>query len=372
MPPHTPWFDAHLDLGCLAELGRDMHAPLAECRGRQLPAAVTLPALRDGHVTAMLATIFTQPIPDPTAPGAETANFAYPAGNADKAYVAGMRQLKLYQAWRDAGLLAPLPRRGAPSTPIALSTSPPTADPRSPIPSPPPIRTGILVEHADPISTPDELPLWVDGGVVAIGLAWSHASRYAAGNATPPDQDRGLTDLGKELVRRMDDLHVVHDASHLSDRALADLFAATDRPVIASHSNARALLGDNPAGTPQRHLADDHIREIARRGGVIGLNLYSPFLAARCKDTGRATLADALAHIEHICEVANSRRCIGLGSDMDGGFTADRNVQSVDCPAHLPRLAETLAHAGWPDDDIHAFAYRNWARFWNLADERPA
>src|SRR5690606_23338569 len=129
--------------------------------------------------------------------------------------------------------------------------------------------------------------------------------------------------------------------------------------VIATHSNARALLG---AG--ERHLPDDAIREISRRGGVIGLNLYSAFLAPGLAESGRATIDDCIRHIEHICDVAGGRGHIGLGSDIDGGFAADRLPDGIDLPRDLARLAEALQARGWSDGDIGPLAWGAWARFW--------
>ena len=179
MPDATPdWFDAHLDLAFLAETGRDMHTDPDECRGRYQPAAVTLPSLAEGGVRRVLATVFTEAVEDPSAPDAETGAFAYPLGNRDAAYVCGMRQLKLYHAWQDAGLVS-LPNREPARAPEAE----------------PPLRAGVLVENADPITDPDELDLWVEGGVVAIGLAWVTRGHYASGNGVPSEGvDTGLTD----------------------------------------------------------------------------------------------------------------------------------------------------------------------------------
>lgn len=340
------WFDAHLDLAFLAETGRDMHVDPAECRGRYQPAAVTLPSLAGGGVTRVLATVFTESIADPSSPGAETGAFAYPAGDADKAYVSGMRQLKLYHAWHDAGLIG-LPTR------VMSSTS------RGREPSESPLTAGVLVENADPITSPDDLDLWVAGGVVAIGLTWFHRGRYASGNGVPSDDaDAGLTDLGRALVARMDGLSVVHDASHLNDRSLSDLFEATERRVIASHSNCRALLD----GENQRHLTDDAIREIVRRDGVIGLNLVSAFLDQACWESGRATIDDAVGHVEHVCEISGGRAHVGMGSDMDGGITADKLPTGIDRPRDLDKIACALRDRGWSDDDIAGFTHGNWAR----------
>jgi len=227
MPPAPIWFDAHLDLAMLAELGRDMHASLADCRGRLRPPAVTLPSLRDGRVRACLGTIFTQAVPDPGAPDAETGAFAYPLGDADAAYRAGMRQLKLYRAWADAGAIELMPPRSRTASPAARR------DPDTSSESPP-LRLGILVECADPIPSPDDLGEWATAGVVAIGMAWWHPSRYAAGNGVEPGADAdGLTGLGRALARRMDELGVVHDLSHLSQRSTEELLALTAASVWA-------------------------------------------------------------------------------------------------------------------------------------------
>jgi membrane dipeptidase len=348
-PRDNRWFDAHLDLAFLAETGRDMHAEPDDCRGRYQPAAVTLSSLAEGGVDRVLATVFTEAVEDPSSPDAETGAFAYPLGNRDAAYVCGMRQLKLYHAWQDAGVIA-LPNREPARAPERESR----------------LRAGVLVENADPISDPDELDLWVEGGVVAIGLAWTTRGHYANGNGVESGgADTGLTDAGRALVVRMDELGVVHDASHLNDRSLADLFEATDRRVIASHSNCRALLGDR-----QRHLTDDAIREIVRRDGVIGLNLCSSFLDESCWKSGRATIEDCVRQVEHVCEIAaevgDARRHVGMGSDMDGGFAADRLPEGIDRPADLDRIAEALRDRGWNDEEIAGFRGGNWRRIFTF------
>lgn len=225
-----------------------------------------------------------------------------------------------------------------------------------------PLHLGVLVENADPIRTSDDLPWWVERGVCAIGLAWARPSRYAMGNATDIDERTGLTDLGRAMVRAMDAQGVVHDVSHLSDRAMDELLELTDRPVIASHSNCRELLND-PYN--QRHLRDESIREIARRGGVIGLNLCRNFIAPQpyTKTDPRPTVGQAVAHIEHVCELAGHRRAVGLGSDMDGGLTASDLPEGIDRPSDLARLSEALAERGWSPDEVAGFEHANFARF---------
>jgi membrane dipeptidase len=359
-------FDGHLDLAYLTEIGRDMHAGLDDCRGRYSPAAVTLPSLREGGVRACLGTIFTEAVIDPADPSAETGAFAYPQGDALAARACGLRQLKLYQAWRDAGVIEllrpPAPRRSEAPEQSAL----PLAELSLSELGSAPLAVGLLMECADPIETPDHLDEFP--GLLVVGLAWARGSRYAAGNGQDVDGNPGLTDIGRELIDRLDEQGVLHDLSHLSDRALDQVLSHTNARVIASHSNCRALCSSGDATRDQRHLTDQTIMQIAERGGIIGLNLYAPFIDPQCTQSGntrpgkRPTIAQAIDHVEHICSLHGHKRCVGLGSDMDGGFTADRLPMGIQTPGDLHKLFEELASRNWSDDDLHAFAWGNWAR----------
>ena len=127
----------------------------------------------------------------------------------------------------------------------------------------------LLMECADPIRSPEDAAWWVARGVRLVGMSWGRGSRYAGGNATPGP----LTASGRELVSTLDDLGVGHDASHLSRASFDDLLERSTGPVCATHSNAAALIGDDP-----RHLLDDQIRAIRDRDGIVGLNLFGRFL----------------------------------------------------------------------------------------------
>jgi len=333
-PAHnTPIFDGHLDLAYLAEIGRDMHAGLDECRGTLLPAAVTLPSLRAGNVRGCLGTIFTEMSEEDSPSGLQLGGFGhtYPPGDADAAHRAGLRQLKLYHAWRDAGVIDLLPDAG--NSPLVV---------------------GILMEGADPIENASQVAWWAQQGVIAIGLAWALGSRYAGGNS----QKTGLTAEGKDVVHAIDDAGLIHDLSHLSDAAMDELLSMSGGRVIASHSNARTLLGN----TNQRHLRDETIAEIARREGVIGINLYAPFL-----DPGfgtskkRPPLRVVLEHVQHVAAIAG-RDKVCLGTDMDGGFAATDLPEGVNEPNDLHKLLDMLRSEGWSGAEIAGFAGGNWAR----------
>lgn len=341
-----------------------------EAGGPDQPACVTLPSLREGNVRFALATIFTE------------RDGKGPEGYSDdaRAHIVGKAQLEVYLTWAEKGLVAidlcdalhiepgigelrggmGVAEVVAPSTKARIERL--TEATRSPA-----LRIGILMENADPIRSPRELEWWASEGVVAIGLTWAKSSRYATGNSEDPVADKvGITPAGSELVREMDRIGIVHDLSHLSDRATDDLLSMTDKPVIASHSNCRAIIasGANPPSNLQRHLTDETIREIGKRGGVIGLNLLSQFLIPGGGRDRRATIDEAIAHVERICELTGCRNHVGLGSDADGGISRERLPAGIDLPRDFQRLTDALAKRGWSDDDQFRFACGNWCDFW--------
>jgi len=345
------WFDAHLDLAYLALSGRDMLATdPATAGGGDPPGGITLPSLREGNVAGLLATIFIEP-------DGKDAAYAYRAGDAASAREAALRQTTIYHAWAREGRCTLMKRRidGRESH---------TADVLSASPARPAL--GILMEGADQIRDAADVQFWARQGVVAIGLAWAKGTRHAGGNMnTDP-----LADSGRDICRAAQELGIVLDLTHLSDRALASVLECTSGPVIASHSNCRALI-DEPGGeVRQRHLTDEVIREIARRGGMIGVNIFSPFILRGARRDRRATIQEWVAHVEHIADLTGHRRCVGLGSDADGGFSSLMQPASVDRPEHYTRLADGLRDAGWNDDSIHAFAWDNWAAFWGVSPQK--
>lgn len=287
---------------------------------------ITLPALRQSGIEMALATIFTEP-------GAAGRSHGYQdSDDVDGAEAAGLRQLDVYHQLEAAGELT-----------IVRDAS--DLDRPAPLP-----KIVILMEGADPIRSPGAVMQWRNGGVRIVGLTWAAGTRYAGGNSAGGP----LTSAGVELVAALDEAGVAHDVSHLSDAAFEGLLERARGRIIASHSNCRALL------TPrQRHLHDDQIAAVAHRGGVIGLNLYSRFLA----DGRRAAIGDCIAHLNHMAKVIGHRRSTGLGSDMDGGFGPADLPMDLDEPRKLDALAEALRLNGWSETEVDGFAFGNWMRF---------
>lgn len=343
MPP--TFFDAHLDLAYLGLMGRDMRVPAGPHSGPDAPGAVTFPSLIEGGVRACLGTIFTE------ADGTD-APISYPANDVEAALAAGLAQLELYHEWMEAGWIAPLTGPGLAE--LATQAEPPSTTVS-------PLMVGILIEGADPIREPEDVEWWQRFGVVAVGMAWWKPSRYAGGNGT----DLGLTPRGRALAEAMDAAGLVHDLSHLSQQATDELLAFTQTPggLIASHSNVRSLLD----GVNQRHLSDETVREIGRRGGMVGVNLVSHFLRVgpgRKEGGERATIDHVCDHIEKVCDLMGHRTGVGLGTDMDGGFPATWLPAGIDRVADLVKILDALRARGWGETDLTGVAFGNWARFW--------
>ena len=165
----------------------------------------------------------------------------------------------------------------------------------------------LLLEGADPVEDPSQLGAWTDRGVRIIGPAWG-ATRYSGGTGAPG----GLTELGTQLLKAMRRKRVILDLSHMADQAVADAFAVWRGPIMASHSNARALVpGD-------RQITDATAKEVVRRNGMLGVSFYAKHL----RTSGRATLDDVVRHVVYLAQAAGGPERVGLGTDLDGGFDA--------------------------------------------------
>ena len=203
----------------------------------------------------------------------------------------------------------------------------------------------LLMEGADPIEDPSQLGAWTDRGVRIIGPAWG-ATRYSGGTGAPG----GLTELGAQLLKAMRRKRVILDLSHMADEAVADAFAMWRGPIMASHSNARALVpGD-------RQITDATAKEVASRNGMLGVSFYEKHL----RTSGRATLDDAVRHVVHLAQAAGGPERVGLGTDLDGGFDA-RQAPMNDL-AELRELRTRLV-ARFNKTQVDGVMGANWIEF---------
>lgn len=212
----------------------------------------------------------------------------------------------------------------------------------------------LLMEGADPVEDPSQLGAWTGMGVRIIGPAWG-GTRYSGGTGAPG----GLTELGVQLLKAMRRKRVILDLSHMADQAVADAFAMWRGPIMASHSNARAIVpGD-------RQITAATAKEVARRDGVIGVSFYQKHL----RSSGRATLDDVVKHVLHHARAAGGPECVGLGTDLDGGF--DSKQAPISDLGELKELAARLRRH-FSKTQVEGVMGDNWLEFLGRALPSPA
>ena len=145
-------------------------------------------------------------------------------------------------------------------------------------------------------------------GIRLITLTWNYENSIGFPNSREPElMNRGLKPFGIEVVRRMNELGMLIDVSHLSDGGFWDVVRYSTKPFVASHSNARALC-NHP-----RNLTDEMIKALAEKGGVAGVNFYPYFL----HESGKATVEDIAEHLWHMYQVGGED-VVAFGTDFDG------------------------------------------------------
>lgn len=165
------------------------------------------------------------------------------------------------------------------------------------------------------------------------------------------DTINGLTDFGIEYIKEMERLGIVIDVSHLNDAGFYDVLEYTTKPFVASHSNARSVC---PVA---RNMSDDMILELAKRGGVMGLNFCGDFLALHDKPNGPSKVEDMVEQIKYIKNLAGID-VIGVGTDFDG-INSELEIQDA---SQMNKLVEALKDNGFTEEEIEKIFYKNVLR----------
>ena len=237
-------------------------------------------------------------------------------------------------------------------------------------------------------------------GARYITLCHSRDNDICDSSTDPSDpEDRGLSELGRRVVRECNRVGMLVDVSHVSDRSFAAVLEASEAPVIASHSCARALCGH------PRNLTDDMIRALAARDGVIQMGFMSIYLrelppnperdkamkafhekynrlnrtadeATRRKaheewdaidakyPSEKATVSDVVDHIDHVVKLVGIEH-VGIGTDFDGGG----GVAGCDDVSEMGNVTEELVRRGYSEADIAAIWGGNFMRVFRKAIE---
>ena len=214
----------------------------------------------------------------------------------------------------------------------------------------------VHMEGAEPIA-PDlsNLEQWYDRGLRSIGLVWSRANAFAEGVPfrfpSSPDTGPGLTDAGRELVRACNRLGILVDLSHLNEAGFWDVAELSDKPLVATHSNAHAL---SPSS---RNLTDAQLDAIRDSGGVVGVNFAVGFLREDGSNEPSTPITEIVRHVDYLSQRMGVDH-VAFGSDFDGALIS----AELGGAAGLPKLVDALRDAGYDDEAVAKITHENWLR----------
>jgi len=346
-------FDVHLDLSMNAlEWNRDLAMPIEKLReseqgmtdlkGRGINT-VTFGEMRRGGIGLCVAT----QIGGCMKPAGPVASWESPA----QAWAMTQGQRAYYEAMTDLGEMTPVTNLEQLDAHLARWSDPAVA-----ADSNEPIGYVLSLEGADSIVKLDYLDRAYESGLRAIGPAHYGAGRYALGH----DQIGGLPEGGREFLKKVDELGLILDATHLSDGCFFEALEIFTGTVWASHSNCRALVDD------PRQFTDEQIKLLIERGAVIG-GVFDAWMMipgwVRGESTPESTgvkIEHIADHIDHICQLAGNAKHCGIGSDLDGGFGKEQGPTDLETIADLQMIEAILKERGYSDEDVAGIFSENF------------
>jgi membrane dipeptidase len=346
--------DAHLDLSMNAlEWNRDLTKPVAEINAREATltdkpdrakATVSLVELRKGNIALVVATQIARYVaPENALPGWHSP---------EQAWAQTQGQVAWHKAMEEAGEMVPIKDLASLEDHVALWKDELTQDKK-------PIGYILSLEGADSLITVKHLERAWEYGLRAVGPAHYGPGRYANGT----DATGKMGPEGIALLKEMERLNIILDATHLCDDAFWQALDHFNGPVWASHNLTRALVHHN------RQFSDEQLKALIERGAVIGGALDAWMMVpnwGRGKSTPRemnVTLNTLIDHLDHICQIAGNTFHIGIGSDLDGAFGREQCPHDVETIADLQKLNDLLSKRGYTENDIENIMHGNWLRF---------
>ncbi len=345
--------DAHLDLAMNAmEWNRDLRLPVTALREREkgmhdrpdrAKGTVSLPELRKGNIGMVVATQIARVVD----PGNPLPGWHSP----EQAWAHTQAQLAWYRAMEDAGEMVQINNRHTLENHLSLwSNDSPNHDK--------PVGYILSLEGADSLITIDHLHLAHTYGLRALGPAHYGPGRYANGT----DATGGLNEQGMALLKEMQQLNIILDATHLCDDAFWDAMNLFDGTIWASHNNCRSLVNHN------RQFSDEMIRALIEKNAVIGGALDAwmmvPGWQRGISDPKQmyCDLEKIIDHIDHICQIAGDSLHVGIGTDLDGAFGKEQCPYDLETIADLQKIPAMLERRGYSEGDRENIMNGNWVR----------
>lgn len=346
-------FDAHLDLSMNAmEWNRDLTRPLEEIRDREKGlkdkpdrgnGTVSFSEMRKGNIGICVATLI--------------ARFVKPASklpgwnSQEQAWAQTQGQLSWYKAMEDRGELLQI--KDTASLKSHLEKWLNKGEGKLPI------GYVLSLEGADSIINVRHLEKAYQNGLRAIGPAHYGPGVYAYGT----DSEGGIGIKGKELLKEMERLNIILDATHLCDESFWEALENFNGPVWASHNNCRSLVPHN------RQFSDEQIKVLIGRGAVIGgafdaWMLKPNWIRGKSKPKEEGVFISAVIdHIDRVCQIAGNSLHSGIGTDLDGGYGTEQCPADLNTIADLQKIPEILQQRGYSEEDVENIMWKNWVRF---------
>lgn len=345
--------DAHLDLSMNAmEWNRDLRKTVAAIRETEkhlndkpdrAKGTVAFPELRKGNIGLVAATQIARYV----APGNPLPGWHSP----EQAWAQTQAQLAWYKTMEACGEMKMITDIDALNKHAELWMNDVVVQK--------PIGYILSLEGADSIITIDYLERAYNYGLRAVGPAHYGPGRYANGT----DATGNINTDGKALLKEMERLNIILDATHLCDDAFWDAMDMFNGHVWASHNNCRALVDHN------RQYSNEQIKVLIERGAVIGAAFDAWMIVPnwqRGKSTPEQTncnIEKVIDHIDHICQLAGNALHVGIGSDLDGAFGKEQCPYDLDTIEDLNKIPSLLMKRGYSTRDIENLIHGNWLRF---------
>jgi len=346
--------DAHLDLSMNAmEWNRDLRQSIMAINERERGlvdkpdrgnATVSLPELRKGDIGLVVATQIARYV----APGNPLPGWHSP----EQAWAQTQAQLAWYKTMEEDGEMVQINNLISLEKHIKLWQDGAAFSNK-------PIGYILSLEGADSIVTLKHLETAYNYGLRAVGPAHYGPGRYAQGT----DATGYMGPKGHELLREMERMNIILDATHLCDDSFWEALDYFNGHVWASHNNCRALVSHN------RQFSDEQIKELINRGAVIGAAMDAWMMVpnwVRGESTPKGmncNLEVLIDHMDHICQIAGNANHIGIGSDLDGAFGTEQCPYDLQTIADEQKIPGLLKNRGYTETDIENIMHGNWLRF---------